>query len=439
MSSQDGTLPVRDTGIPVRRIRARVEQGPDAGRGHTASLDVLTLGTAEGNDLVLTDPTVSRFHAELRREGDRIGIVDRGSTNGTVVGPALVRNAVVQVRAGSVFQLGETTVRVDDGDVVMADYGPSQLGELRGRTPAMRRLMATIAQVAGTLVPVLVLGESGTGKELVARALHEGGPRAEGPFVAVDCGALTPTLFASELFGHERGAFTGADHRRIGAIERAAGGTLFLDEVGELAPEQQASLLGVLERGRFRRLGGSEDIEADVRLVSATHRDLYAAVNAGSFRLDLFYRLVVVRIDVPPLRERLDDITLLVEHFLAEAGHAGDVSHVFPEESLARLRRHDWPGNVRELRNVVLGTLALGTPPQLGAPDAGTAAPDADPVSSVLHMGYRNARRAVLDDFERRYLGGLLERTDGNVRAAAREAGMDRSYLMELLRRHGFR
>jgi DNA-binding NtrC family response regulator len=278
-----------------------------------------------------------------------------------------------------------------------------------------------------------LLGESGTGKELVARAIHDSSGRASEPFVTVDCGAISPTLFASELFGHERGAFTSADRQHIGAFERAHGGTIFLDEIGELPPELQSALLGALERRRIRRVGGRTDIDVDVRLVSATHRDLRAHVNAGTFRLDLFYRVAVVTLSVPPLRERPDDVPMLVEHFLREAGYAGEVANVFDSDAMKRLAVHSWPGNVRELRNVVLGTLALGEPTSLGS-DLG--APAADPVAAVLELGYRDAKRRIMDDFERRYVEHLLQKTGGNVRQASRDAQMDRSYLMELIKRH---
>jgi DNA-binding NtrC family response regulator len=434
--SQDKTIPVRQAGHPIRGIRVEVRDGPDRGARAATASETLTIGTAQGNDLVLTDPTVSRFHLTLKRNKERIAVTDHDSTNGTWVGPAHLRNASVEVRAGTVLEVGETRLAVDDGAVVLVDEGPEALGELRGRSPGMRQLFALAGKAAGADVPVLIQGESGTGKELLARAIHDHSERREGPFVTLDAGALSPTLFASELFGHERGAFTGADRRRIGAFERAVGGTVFLDEIGELPEELQASLLGVLERGRLRRVGGNEEVPVDVRIVSATNRDLHAEVNAGRFRLDLFYRLAVVRLLVPPLRERLQDIPLLVDHFVAESGHAGGARGLFDEAAMGRFTRHGWPGNVRELKNAVLGTLALGQAPEL-APSAPVAG--ADPIAGTLGLPYRDARRLVTEEFERRYLTHLLERAGGSIRKASRDAAMDRSYLMELLRRHGFR
>lgn len=430
--------------MPIRTLRAEVIEGPDAGAQPMAPSDRLAVGTAEGNDLVLRDPTVSRYHVELSPAPEGIAVIDCGSTNGVFVGG--VRVAKGMVAPGTHLRLGATVLHVTQGDAVTVEVLPDEaLAGLRGRSPAMRRLMAQIRRVAGSPASVLVQGESGTGKELIAQALHDLSPRARAPFVTVDCAAMMPTLIASELFGHERGAFTGADRRHIGAFERAHGGTLFLDEVGELPPALQANLLGVLERRRFRRLGGREEIQVSVRVVSATNRDLRAEVNAGSFRLDLFYRLAVVRLAVSPLSERREDVPLLVEHFLRQCGHAGPVQALISGPAMKALMQHRWPGNVRELRNLVEATVAMGeTPPLLESADpdgrdepAGTGA--ADPFAEVLGSTYKDARREILSRFEAHYLPHLLERAGGNVSKAARMAAMDRSYLIDLLRRHGLR
>jgi len=433
----------RAAGMPVRAISVTVTGGPDRGKSLVNSGTTMSIGSAPGNDLGLTDPTVSRYHLELERRADRIVVTDMGSTNGTIIGGALVEGGKVSVTSGAVLEIGATTLRVADGGVVMVGVRRSGLGELRGRSDVMQRLMGRIEQLADKAAPVMIVGESGTGKELIARALHDTGAQRRGPFVTVDCAGLSPTLFASELFGHERGAFTGAERRHVGAFERASGGTLLLDEVGELPPALQAGLLGVLERRVIRRVGGSDDIPVDVRVISATLRDLRAEVNAGTFRLDLFYRLAVVFLHVAPLRERTSDISLLVEHFLRQAGYEGAVEAIFPSEQLQELEGHRWPGNVRELRNFVDAALATGEP-QLLAAGADSllesrghdgAAPG-DRIGAVLGKPYREARAEVLAEFERRYLVDLLERTGGNVRQAARDARMDRTYLIELIRRH---
>jgi DNA-binding NtrC family response regulator len=435
------TLQHRTAGLPVRTLKIEVTTGPDAGKVFTSSESTATVGTAEDNDLRLTDSTVSRYHLELRCRGDRILVVDPGSTNGTAAGTAMIERG--SVPPGTVLDLGRTQLRVSDGQTVTVEiHRGEQLGELRGGTPSMRRLMARIDKVAQTDVPVLLIGESGTGKELIAQAIHEGGPRKDKPFVTVDCGSLSPGLVASELFGHERGAFTGADRRHTGAFERAQGGTVFLDEVGELPAALQTTLLGVLERRRFRRVGGTEEIETDARIVSATNRDLRAEVNGGTFRLDLYYRVAVVRLEVPPLRERTDDIPMLIEHFLKETGSKTPMASLFPKTMMDALRAHHWPGNVRELRNVVEALVATGEAPALdpeigGAKGQASAALPARP--AALEASYRDARKQVLEAFEVEYLQKLLERSKGNVSQAARLADMDRSHLIDLLRRHNLR
>jgi DNA-binding NtrC family response regulator len=425
------TAPHRLAGTKTRTVKVEVVEGPDAGA--QASGEALSVGTAKGNDLVLTDATVSRFHVEVARHEHGVLIVDHDSTNGVhAQGMRLVR-AVVS--AGTILALGKTRLRVEDGQrVTVPAYANESFGGVRGNSPLMRQLMARAERAAQAEAAVLIVGESGTGKELIARALHTLGPRKVGPFVTVDCGCLAATLVASELFGHERGAFTGAQSDHAGAFERAQGGTLFLDEIGELPLEVQPALLGVLERRRFTRVGGKHEVEVDVRVISATNRDLRSAVNAGGFRLDLYHRIAVATLRVPPLRERLEDLELLVEHFLREAGHAGPVGEIVGPETMAALRRYEWPGNLRELRNFVESSLMLGESPELGG-QITAAAPAAEPITG----SYKEARARVLHQFERDYLARLIAEHDGNVSKAARAAAMDRSHLIDLLQRHGLR
>jgi DNA-binding NtrC family response regulator len=413
--------------------------GVDQGAHGEAQDEMLTVGTAATNDLVLTDPTVSGFHLELTRSTTGVSVKDLSSTNGTWLGDCRVERATVV--PGTMLRIGNTELRISDGaGAVVEVFESDHLGDLYGTAPVMRRLMAQIERVARASVPVLMLGESGTGKELVARAIHENSPRAKGPFVTVDCGALAPTLIASELFGHERGSFTGAERQHIGAFERAQGGTIFLDEIGEMPAELQPQLLGALERRRFRRVGGRDEISVDVRVVSATNRDLRSEVNNGTFRMDLYFRLAVVVLRIPPLRERVEDIPLLVAGFLRQAGHAGPLSSVFDDDAMRTIRAHRWPGNVRELRNWVEATLALGETPELFQQAAEAVDGKAfDCGSQLLAMPYKEARLAVLDQFEVRYLGHLLEQSKHNVTMAARLARMDRSYLIKLLQKHGLR
>jgi DNA-binding NtrC family response regulator len=423
--------------IPVRTLRVEVLSGPDAGKSLETEAEVLTVGSAPGNGLRLSDDTVSRFHLELSGGDSGISVTDLGSSNGTESGSVrIVRGAIT---SGGELRLGNTKLRVHDGDASVVElYESDELGELKGKTELMRRLMAQVTTAARSSVPVLVIGESGTGKELVARAVHHSGPRSEGPFVTLDCGALAPNLVASELFGHERGAFTGADRQHVGAFERANGGTLFLDEIGELPAELQPQLLGALERKRFRRVGGRADIDVDLRVVCATNRDLRAEVNAGVFRLDLYYRIAVVVLRLPALRERAADIPLLIAHFLRECGHDGAPEALLSTALLTQLQQYRWPGNVRELRNWVEATVAMGESPPLSVHEP-SGAPSNSEDSELYALSYKDARRTVLEAFELRYVTHLLAASNGNIAAAARTAQMDRTYLIKLVQRHGLR
>ena len=440
--TSQSTVPVHQAPrVRVRTLAVEVLEGPDTGKHAEADSEILTVGTAPGNVLVLGDPTVSGYHLELSRCDAGVCAQDLGSTNGTIVGDVRLGRATLQ--PGAVLKLGHTALRVSDGTGASVEFLESdELSELRGRTPSMRRVMAQVLRLARAPVPVLVVGDSGTGKELAARALHDHSDRSTQPFVTVDCGSLSQNLAASELFGHERGAFTGAERQHIGAFERANGGTLFLDEIGELTPELQPQLLGALERRRFTRVGGRSEIAVDVRVVCATNRDLRAEVNAGTFRMDLYYRIAIVVVRIPALRERPEDIPLLVEHFLRECGHAGPVSDIVADEQLESLAKYRWPGNVRELRNWVEATVAMGESAELldaGVMSQRGAAAGLDTVQTSLDLPYQQARTVVLDDFEARYLARLIEQTKGNVSQASRQAKMDRSYLIKLLQKHNLR
>ncbi len=414
----------------------RVLDGPDAGKVVTSDDDRMTLGAADGCGLVLTDRMVSRYHVELSASPQGIRVRDTGSTNGVFIGALRITDGIVP--PSTRLLLGATTVEIDDGSkALVALHEEESLGGLLGRSLPMRRAMAQLAKVAASSASVLLVGESGTGKELAARALHDESPRRAEPFEIVDCGSLVPTLVASELFGHERGAFTGADRAHVGAFERASGGTVFLDEIGELPKDVQPQLLGVLERRRVRRLGARSDVPIDVRVVSATHRDLRAEVNASAFRLDLYYRIAVVLVELPPLRERRGDVRPLVEHFLREAGCTDPPEKALPAGFLETLAAHHFPGNVRELRNLVEAALATGESPSPNRGPAGIGGKDA--ADAALGGTYRDARDSVLADFEKSYLVKLLERAQGNVSKAARLASMDRSHLTQLLQKHGLR
>jgi DNA-binding NtrC family response regulator len=436
---------------PVQTLVVQVVDGPDKGTEAQAKVETLTVGTANGNDLELSDKTVSRYHLELNSDGEGIRIVDCGSTNGTWFGAARIDNATVP--GGSIVMAGNTRLRLGRGDHAVAElHKEDRLGGLRGRSTVMRRVMARVKKAADQQIPILVVGESGTGKELIAQALHDGGCRRDGPFVTVDCGTLTEGLVATALLGHERGAFTGADHQQVGAFELADGGTILLDEIGDLPTTLQASLLGVLERRRFRRVGGRDEISTDVRIIAATNRDLRAEVNAGSFRLDLYYRLAVGVLSVPPLRGHPEDIPLLVQHFLELANHDGPLQEVVSDDVMQRLLAYRWPGNVRELRNMVEVRLAMGEPvhipsdpvaessnPGESGPPSASSVPPGIEEEKFLDLPFTEARAASVQSFEERYLRRLIRNAEGNVSLAARQAKMNRSHLTELLRRHGLR
>ncbi len=402
----------------------------------------LRVGKAPDNDLVVEDSTVSRHHLSVERVPDGIRIVDLGSRNGVRVGGSRVTEAVVD--AGALIRLGEVELVVRF-EPAANDVPPTQaerFGYAVGRSTAMRRIFAMMERIAATDARVLFLGDTGTGKDVLARSLHQQGPRSAAPFEVVDCGAIPRTLIESELFGHERGAFTGATSAYAGAFQRAGNGTVFLDEIGELPLDLQPKLLRVLEAREIRRVGGDRTLAANARVIAATTRRLDREVAAGRFREDLYYRLAVVTVKVPSLRERLEDIPLLVESFLA--GHASDGRplRVSPEDMDA-LCAYEWPGNARELRNVLDRGVAMARasgeervrlvdfPPSV-SPDEPN-----DVYTFRVGLTWHEARARVDAHFERKYLRWLLRRHGGNFSAAAREAQMDRKYLAELARRHG--
>jgi two-component system, NtrC family, response regulator GlrR len=414
----------------VRRLRLVVERGPDAGRELVTSDDAAVIGSHPSAALALTDPTVSRFHCELRPVERLVEIKDLGSRNGTRVDGVKILHA--HLGHGARLAIGKTEVRVElRADEVALPLSPhDHFGTMVGRSTLMRRIFAVLERVAPTEATVLIEGETGTGKEVAAQSIHDSSPRREGPFVIVDCGAVPSDLLESELFGHEKGAFTGAVQGRAGAFEAAEGGTLFLDEIGELAIGLQPKLLRALESRQVKRVGANAHRTVDVRVVAATNRSLRAEVNARRFRSDLYYRLAVIEISLPPLRARPEDVPMLARHLVAKL--TDEPPDLLTEAFEADLARHHWAGNVRELRNYLERCLALRELLPLG--DAGGAL---DPLDTQQPL--KVARERWNRVLERRYVEAVLGRAEGNVTLAARTAGVDRMYFYRLLWRHGLR
>jgi DNA-binding NtrC family response regulator len=401
-----------------------------------------TVGRHPTNDLVLPDPRVSGVHLELHRAGDRVAIRDAGSTNGTWLGPHRITEA--EVGEGAEVRVGDTVVRfgVDSGATPAAMASEESFGELVGVSPAMRELFATLARLAGKNLGLLVQGETGTGKEEVARGLHVRSPRADKPFVVIDATSLPETLAESLLFGHVKGAFTGADRRGVGFFEAAHGGTVFLDEVGELPPAIQGKFLRVLERREIVPVGSHVPIPVDVRLIAATHRDLRHEIDAGRFREDLYFRIAQAHVLLAPLRDRPEDIPVISRKLLARiAGESGDALSIDPQ-ALAYLQAQRWPGNVRECRNVLARAAALATDGVIRREDVageglGFRGTREERDVLVLSGTFGSAKERAVGRFESAYLAALMKRTGGNMSAAAREADLTRHYLRELLRKHG--
>jgi len=450
ISSTAPQIPGEPVNVPRLELSVEREAGAKASRQVVLEGELFRIGSHPVNDLILEDKLVSRFHCSIARTVFGFRLTDSGSLNGTRLAPGGQGGPQgVRIRDADLL-LPECRIELGDSIVLVRDIGSVteaaasaalSFGDLIGTSLPMRRLYDLLKRVARSDADVLIEGESGTGKELVATELVRRSTRAEAPLVIVDCGAISPSLIESELFGHVRGAFTGAVKDRAGAFESADGGTVFLDEIGELPLSMQPKLLRALAAREVRRIGDAKQRKVDVRVIAATNRRLEREVNSGRFREDLYYRLSVVTIRVPPLRERLDDLHNLVNAFLTDLD-ALDKADLFPADVIDEMKRHEWPGNVRELRNyverrVVLGEGAL----RRSEDDTRSASPSGAPPSpSVdLELPFKDAKEVVIASFERAYLTALLSWADGNVSRAARKANLDRMYLHRLLQRHGLR
>ena len=430
---------VADSVVPpaVQRFRLRGLGGELEGKSFDSSSDRLQIGSHPLNEVEVRDRTVSRFHCEVFVDRDgRAWVKDLGSRNGTRVNGVRVREAELQ--EGMVLRVGQLelvfTPLAERNELPVAPV--TSFGTLVGSSVPLRTAFAQLGKAAAKDVTVLLTGESGTGKSEAAELLHEQSGRAGKPLRVVDCAAVPANLLESELFGHERGAFTGAIQRRVGVFEEAEGGTVFLDEVGELPLELQPKLLRVLEAREVRRLGANRYLPVDVRVVAATNRDLRAEVNVGRFRPDLYFRLAVLTVRLPPLRERPGDIPLIAKQLLGRLTLDEETRRALAEPAfLSRLQLSPWPGNVREVRNHLERCAALQEALQPASEDPSPQHLDALDVS----IPFSEARRRLLDTFEQGYVRALLDRHDGNVSRAAATAGVDRAHLHRIMRRQKMR
>jgi transcriptional regulator with GAF, ATPase, and Fis domain len=433
---------------PDEQRRVLVIEGPDAGKSFLLDPNAptrLLIGTSVVCGIRLADHAVSRRHAALEPVGRRYRLTDLGSTNGTFVDGVAVVEAFL--RADEVVRCGSTAFRIEkvDADGKSGAASPSPLtsavrfGRVHGASVAMRRMYPLLEKLAATRIPVLIEGETGTGKEMVAEAIYEKGGGV-GPFVVFDCTTVSPSLVEAELFGHERGAFTGAESTRRGIFEEAHGGTLLIDELGDLELPLQAKLLRVLDRGEVRRVGSNTPISVDVRVLAATRRDLDKAILSGQFRDDLFHRLAVGRVEIPPLRERYGDVSMLVRQFAKDF----EITEI-PPATLTRLEEYSWPGNVRELRNAVArfaalgeGSLSLlgddphahgdargGQRDRAGSPGAAAGGR----YEELFQLPFAVARRKAQDDFDREYVERVLQKHGGSVTQAAKASGVALRYF----------
>jgi len=463
----------------VRRLRKGklvVIAGPDKGLEVDIEKTRCSGGRSIINELVLNDKAVSGTHFEIAARDDGYRLRDLNSRNGLYVGELRIRE--VYLRPNTTFRLGHTEIQFQPTqDVVEIELSKrDNFNNVIGTSAAMREIFAQLEKVAPSDLTCMITGETGTGKELIARAIHDASPRAKKPFVVLDCGSIPKNLIESTLFGHEKGSFTGAVGQHRGCFEQADGGTIFLDEIGELDIMLQPKLLRVLEQREIKRVGGDRTIKVDVRVLAATNRDLRAEVNNGNFREDLYFRLSVVHVELPSLRERIEDIPMIAHQFLRDVASRRGMNLSFGQDAIASMSTHSWPGNVRELRNVVERAAALTDGPVITRSDL-VFGPDSGPSVIVAHdlmqagataaraavsrdqgggdrpvkegpaifdpellrpgLGFKPAKQAVVDAFETAYLSVLLDRNEGNITRSAQEAGLTRYHLRELLKRHG--
>lgn len=435
--------------ISLRKCQLLVLEGENKNKRLTLSKNLTKIGKRENNDLIINDKTVSRNHLEIEYASDSFLLRDLGSTNGTYLNGNRVKEAYLA--PGDRIKLGNTVIEfvAYDEKIAIEPSKQEQCGLLVGKSRKMRQIFAIIEKIAPTQATVIIEGETGTGKDLVARAIHSMGPRKDKPFIVFDCSAVAPNLIESELFGHEKGSFTGAVRARAGAFEAAMGGTIFLDEIGELGSDLQPKLLRSLEQREIKRVGSNTPVRVDVRVICATNKNLKKEVQGGRFREDLYYRLSVVKILMPPLRDRPEDIAPIVEKMLQNGKFNQNsdgtlrVTRV-DDGALKAMGHYDWPGNVRELSNVIerASSLAEGheiTKAQidyvlsdLSEGEERTEKMEVDP-----NLPFKEAKQKIVEVFEKEYLEHLLKKNNYNLSKAAREAQVDRKHIRNLLKKYG--
>ena len=458
-----------DHGPTLHLRRCMLQLADDPAQEWTFDKEEIRIGSIDDNDIVLGDDTVSRYHCKIVQDDTGYIVLDHGSTNGTFVNKVRVREAFL--KPGCTLQVGQTNLRFNarEEEVPILPSREGRCGNLIGSDAKMREIYSIIEKIAPTATTVVIDGETGTGKEVVAQSIHSLSPRSRNELVVFDCGAVPPNLIESELFGHEKGSFTGAVMSREGLFEMADGGTLFLDELGELPLDLQPKLLRALEQREVRRVGAAKTQKVDVRIIAATNRNLEDEVRAGRFRQDLFYRLSVVRLHLPALRDRAEDIPILVQHFLDTGAYnrlpgGGPRVRGIARDAMTALQHYPWPGNVRELVNVVERAVsfcdhgvieaadlpdyirtAKAPPPKdpprraaMVAPAASLAAQPPPTPEELLGDGvtFKDAKERWVATFERDYILQMLRRNGGNISHAARQADIDRKYFRKLMKKY---
>lgn len=435
--------------ISLRKCQLAAIDGIDKGKKYSLVKPITKIGKKENNDFVISDTTVSRNHLSLEYTSDTFLLRDMDSTNGTYVNGTRVKEAYLV--PGDRIKIGNTTLEfVAFEEKVKIEPSDKELfGGMAGSSLKMRQIFGLLEKISPSFATVIIEGETGTGKDLVAHAIHDNSPRKNKPFVVFDCGSVAPNLIESELFGHEKGSFTGAVKSRRGAFEEANGGTIFLDEIGELTLDLQPKLLRALESREIRRVGTNLPVPIDVRVICATNKNLKKEVTEGRFREDLYYRLSVVKILLPPLRERHEDIPLIVEKFLRDgksnklADGTLKITRV-EDDALKAMQRYRWQGNVRELQNIIERASAIAEKDSITKEHIDFVFSEIDKdeertekLQVIKDAPFKEAKQKVVEVFERDYLLDLLRRNNYNLSKAAREAGIDRKHIRNLLKKYG--